>query len=331
MRRMSDLAGLLREHPPFVDAFLALLGAIAGSFASAAVYRIPREGTSLLNPKRSHCPACGARIRWHDNLPLVSWLVLRGRCRDCRQPFGAGYLVHEIGLAVLFVAAGRSWAALEGPVALGVVLVALTGLWIAAAIDFRHLILPDGITLGGIPAGFAASALVPALHFRAAGDRIPWGASLFGLGPEDPHVLVALASAAVGCVGAWAGMMAIRVVFSRLLGQEAMGLGDVKYLAAVGAWLGLEGAVLTLLIGVFAGAILGVLNVVRMIVVVAARRRRRGSRLSYTHTPWFVGWLAGRTIPFGPPLILGTILVLLAPDRVHAWVLEAWPRLAAGR
>lgn len=328
---MSWLEVLQQESPGLYTAFLVICGAMAGSFASAAIFRIPQEGMSIVKPARSHCPKCKATIRWHDNLPIVGYLLLMGRCRDCKAGFGPGYLIHEVGLAGLFYAAGHSWLADSsvggGPVALILAFVALTGLWIAMAVDFRHFILPDGITIGGVPFGLLAAVLVPAFHIWPGLEGQPLGTSWVGLTPESPAWQLALISGILGSLISFGFLFGIGRLFSYLLKQEALGFGDVKYLAAVGAFLGLEGSVWTLAVGVFAGAILGVVNVVRMILVVAHRRKTQGKGHKYVHSSAYIGWQAGRTIPFGPPLILGTTLTLLAPASVHQFFLETWPQI----
>jgi leader peptidase (prepilin peptidase)/N-methyltransferase len=307
---------------------------MAGSFASAAIFRIPQEGMSIISPARSHCPCCKAQIRWHDNLPVVGYLLLLGRCRDCKARFGPGYLIHEVGLAYLFYLAGYTWLADStqggGPAALGFAFVALTGLWIAMAIDFRHFILPDGITLGGIPFGLFAAWMVPAFHIGPGLGSMPLGLDWFGIPPDLPPNQLALISGILSSLISFGFLFGIGRLFSYLLRQEALGFGDVKYIAAVGAFLGLEGSVWTLAVGVFAGAVLGVVNVLRMILVVRHRRRTQGNNHIYAHSFAHVGWLAGRTIPFGPPLILGTILVLMAPASVHQFFLETWPQFLNG-
>jgi len=321
---------LLQQSPALYNTFLGVLGAMMGSFASAAIFRIPQEGMSVVRPARSHCPKCNATIRWHDNLPIVGYLILRGRCRDCKAGFGPGYLVHELGLAALFLWMGHSWMADPaqggGPLAMIFGGIALTALWIAAAIDFRHLILPDGITLGGIPFGLLAAFLVPAFHIWP-GNEIPMGMSLFTLPADLSPSTLALVSGILASSVSFGFLFGIGRLFSYLLKQEALGFGDVKYLAAVGAFLGLEGSLWTLAVGVFSGAVLGVINVVRMILVVGHRRRTQGRAHNYVHGTAKVGWLVGRTIPFGPPLILGTMLVMLAPTDIHRFFLETWPQL----
>ncbi len=334
MPGLNGAYATLYGQPVLFGAFLGIFGAIAGSFASAAIYRIPRAPEmSLLRPLRSRCGSCGATIAWYDNLPILSYLLLRGRCRACGTRYGAGYLVHEIGLAGLFLAAGHSWAAAAGFLPLLAVCLALTALWIAAAVDFAHFILPDGITIGGQIAAIPAVLLAPGLHLWPGRLDLPWGAALatrFGLDPAAPDWQIAAASGLVGWAVAFGLAFGIGRLFSYLLRQEALGFGDVKYLAAVGAWTGLEGALWTLLIGVFAGSLFGVLNVVRMIFVVRRRRRARGSGLAYAHSAVRIGWLKGRLIPFGPPLILGTTLVLLAPSSVHHFFLVTWPEWISG-
>ncbi len=313
----------LRGLSGLYSGFLAVLGAVAGSFASAAIYRLPREELSLLRPARSFCPACEAPIRWFDNLPLLSYALLRGRCRSCGVRYGPVYLLNEIGLAGLFVVAGGSWAADVGPVALVLLLVALTALWIAAVVDWQHLILPDEITKGGIAFGFLAAFLAPEFQLGADGG-VPWAASLAGLTAEQGPRTLALASAAISSAASFLLLFGIGELFSYLLRQEALGFGDVKYLAAVGALAGLEGSAWTLMVGVLAGSVLGVLNILRMVLVVHRRRRSRKRDRSF-RSSLHLGWLLGRQIPFGPPLVLGTALVLLAPRATQTFFLQTWP------
>ncbi|HEX9794120.1 MAG TPA: prepilin peptidase [Planctomycetota bacterium] len=316
----------LREQAVLYPLFLGLFGAVAGSFASAAAYRMPREDLSLLRPVRSMCPACQRRLAWYENLPLLGWVLLRGRCAGCKAPISWTYLLHEVGLAALFVVAGRTWAPAHGPLALVLMLLALTGLWIAAAIDWKHLILPDELTLGGIPFGMAASALVPAFHlWDQHSAQAPWGVGWTGLDPLASPVWTALASSAIAAAAAGAFLFGLRALFSYLLRQEALGLGDVKYLMAVGALLGLEGSAWTLLVGVLVGAVLGVCNIIRMTCVVYARRRKKRLRKGMADT-LRTGWMLGRLIPFGPSLVVGTMLVLLAPLETRRFFLESWPK-----
>lgn len=307
---------------------LGLLGAIAGSFATAAIYRIPHPEKGLLHPRRSQCPTCGSLIRWFDNLPLLSYVVLGGRCRSCSESVGAGYLLTELVVVALFLLAGLTWPGGE-PVRLVLSLVVITALVIATVIDWNHFILPDGITLGGIPFGFAASILAPEFQGVVPGEN-HWVAELLGFDfATSPHLAAAL-SAAVGCSSAWLLLLGTRALFSAILKEEALGLGDVKLLAAVGALFGLDGVGWTVLLGVLLGSALGIANIVRMTALIDRRSRRRGRPLPL-RAALRKGWWHGRRIPFGPPLALGAGLYLVVPELVRSFFLVTWPSLLTGR
>ena len=314
----------LRDSDVLYFGFLLLLGAMAGSFSSAAIHRLPAADMTMTNPRRSKCPGCGYQLRWYDNLPVLSYLFLLGSCRSCGQHISVAYLLNEVFLAGVFLFLGTcSWAAEVGPVALAVLLAVITALWIAAVIDWNHFILPDEITVGGLPVAVLASVLVPQLHLWS-GDGLPWGLEWVGLSRLSAPWLLALASSLIGAATSFILLFGIRALFSYLLRQEALGFGDVKYMASVGALVGLEGSLWVLLVGVATGSILGIVNVVRMILVVHYRRQRRGRNKSGRDT-LHLGWMLGRQIPFGPPLIIGTVLVLLLPLATRTFFLETWP------
>jgi leader peptidase (prepilin peptidase)/N-methyltransferase len=208
-----------------LDVYAALVGLIVGSYLNVVVHRLPR-GLSTVAP-RSRCPACGAPIGARDNLPLVSWVLLRGRCRHCGAVISWRYPALEAATALLFVACvERFGIAVEALVAATfcALLIAL------AAIDAEHYLLPDRLTLPGIALGLAVQ------------PWIDWG----GLVP-------ALLGTALG-----AGIL---LVFWGLWllwrGEEGMGLGDVKMLAMVGAFLGWKGVLVTLLSASVAGSLVG--------------------------------------------------------------------------
>jgi prepilin signal peptidase PulO-like enzyme (type II secretory pathway) len=227
-------------------------------------------------------------------------------------------------LGALFLWAGNhSWPVDAGPFPFAIFLLVLVCLWIAAVIDWKHFILPDEITLWGIPFGLLVSLLTPEFQMGTPMD-LPWGCSWLGLTLEDPAWKLSLAASILGASSAFTLLFGIRALFSYLLGQEALGLGDVKYLAAVGALVGLEGSAWTFLIGVVLGAFLGLANVPRMIFVVHFRRLARGRNLPIWNS-CHLGWLLGRRIPFGPPLIAGTALFLAFPEAVRRFFLESWP------
>lgn len=239
--------------------YAALLGLIVGSYLNVVIYRLPR-GLSTVLP-RSSCPSCGATIRARDNVPIVSYLVLGGRCRDCQAKISWLYPLLETITAALFVACllhfGLTLDALAGAL-FGSLMIAL------GAIDAEHMILPDRLTLPGILAGLALQ---------------PWLSPAWGVG-----LRAALIGAAVGAavlLALWATWWAVRR-------EEGMGLGDVKMLALIGAFLGWKGVLVALFFGALAGAVTGL-----------ALMRARGAGMK---TP----------LPFGTFLALGGLLALFA-------------------
>src|SRR2546423_472461 len=142
----------------FFSAIAFALGAVVGSFLNVCIYRLPRD-LSVNKPRRSFCPACRKEIPWFHNLPLLSWLFLRGHCANCGAKIPFRYFLVELITALLFFAV---WRTFPWQLALAYwVFVAL--LIVATFVDFEHFIIPDEITLGGIAAGLVASAIVPAL------------------------------------------------------------------------------------------------------------------------------------------------------------------------
>ena len=203
-----------------------LLGLVVGSFLNVVAYRLPRE-ESLARPP-SRCPACGTPIAWHDNVPVLSWIVLRGRCRSCRAPIPVRYPALELANAVLWTLAFRAaptWCDF------------VTGAFLCSAglalflIDLDFEILPDAITLPGIAVGIA-------LSFCSA-RRTP---------------LSAVLGAALGAGGLWL----LAFLYEKIAGQEGMGLGDVKMLGMAGALLGPAGMVVTIMAASLAGSVVGV-------------------------------------------------------------------------
>jgi leader peptidase (prepilin peptidase)/N-methyltransferase len=210
-----------------------LFGIVAGSFVNVVIHRFPR-GESVVFPG-SHCPACGAPIRAMDNVPILSWLLLRGRCRDCRAPISARYPLVELVNGILWVAVyvrAPGWADFASGAFLCSACIALL------AIDAEFRILPDRITLTGIAVGLGLSFL--------SQTRTP---------------VSALGGAALGAGGLWL----LAFVWEKVRKVEAMGLGDVKMLGMVGALLGASGVVLTVLLASVAGSLVG-------LAMVAARR-----------------------------------------------------------
>jgi leader peptidase (prepilin peptidase)/N-methyltransferase len=229
--------------------FAALTGAVVGSFLNVVIWRLPR-GESLSHP-RSRCPRCGTLIRWFDNVPVLSWLLLRARCRSCRAPISARYPGVELLTAALFLLAALRWPgdlATASVVALG-----LAGLVAISFIDLDHRIIPDRITKPGMVLAVAL-APVGALHPR---DWLP------DLTPG----LVAWLHAGAGLLVGYGSILAVRLLGRLAFRKEAMGLGDAKLLGFVGALTGPAGAFYTLVLACLSGAVVGIL------VLLAARRR----------------------------------------------------------
>lgn len=206
-------------------AFTALVGLAAGSFCNVLVCRLPR-GESVVSPP-SHCPRCGDSIPWYLNVPVLSWLVLLGKCRSCKAPISVRYPLVELGVGALFVASAWRWDFTPAALASSVFCLMVVAL---SLIDLEHQILPDLLTYPGIVLGAVFCPFVP---------WTDWKASLIG----------SAAGAAVPMFFIW--------LWPRLTGVEGMGWGDVKLLAMVGAFLGWKGVVLTILVGSLTGAVVG--------------------------------------------------------------------------
>jgi len=239
-------------------------GACLGSFLNVCIHRIPRE-ESVIRP-RSHCPACGALIAWHDNIPLVSYLALRARCRQCGIRISPRYFLVELLVAALFVLVWLKYGTADTARPLGLapvtefgpVLVywlAVFGLTLGTFVDFEHMIIPDRVTIGGIATGLLLSAFFPALHHQ--------GAFYGGIGSS-------FIGAAVGFGLLWG----IAVLGKLAFRKDAMGFGDVKLMGAIGAYLGWIAVLFTVLVSSFLGAIVGV-------SLVVAGKREMQSRIPY--------------------------------------------------
>lgn len=281
----------------------ALFGACVGSFLNVVIHRLPQEDPAKRSlGGRSHCPYCGVQIRAADNVPVFGWLLLRGRARCCGKPIAARYPLVEALTAALFwlVASHGPWplpirgdevdglvvasAAEVAGFALSLVFVAL--LVACTFIDFDHQILPDRLTKPGMALG-VLGGLWPGIA-----------------GPisADPATPFALRTALASLAGLGAGILVtggIRKLGTVVFRKEAMGLGDVKFLGMIGAFLGWQGALLTMFLGCIAGALVGG----------AANLR---------------GGLSAR-IPFGPYLAIGALVAMLAGGAVIELLFVTWP------
>ncbi len=239
--------------------YAGLLGAAIGSFINVLVARLP-VGESPVRPRYS-CPACGAMIAWYDNIPIVSWLVLRGRCRRCGSRISIEYPLVEAGTALIWVGVawlyGPSWTGLQGAVLLSIVLA-------IALIDARHYLIPDPLSLGGLVAGLALAPL-----------------------PGPPSVLASI----LGAVAGFGVLFVVGVAGEWAFKKPAMGGGDMKMMAMIGAFLGPAGAMLTIFLGALVGTI--------VFAPVALR--------------------TDREVPFGVFLALGAAATFLLGDALTDW------------
>lgn len=205
--------------------FFFLLGLLFGSFANVVILRLPK-GESIVTP-RSHCPQCKSLIAWYDNLPVLSWLLLRGRCRNCKTWISARYPLVELITGFLFAAVfwkyGYSWSTLE-------YIIFVWALVIVSFIDIDHMILPDVFTLSGIVIGLAGAALNPERDFISSFAGVIFGGGI---------------------------LWSVAVLYYALRKEEGMGGGDIKLLAWMGAILGWQAIPFIILVSSVLGSIIG--------------------------------------------------------------------------
>ncbi|MFA6715246.1 MAG: prepilin peptidase [Victivallaceae bacterium] len=252
---------------PFWYAAAFILGACVGSFLNVVIYRVP-EGISLISPP-SHCPKCKKDIPWYLNIPMLSWLLLRGKCAECSCRIPIRYFLIELLTGVMFLLVFAKAVFYHEPLQLLAVYFGLTMLVITTVfIDFEHQIIPDKTTYPAMVLGLVSAAVFPITWFTGS------------------HWL-ALGQSAL-CLAVCGGLLALFTLLgSKLFGRDALGWGDVKYIAAIGACLGGRAAYFTLLFGAITGATVG--------IVLMIRKKKD-----------FEG-----TISFGPFLAAGTYVWLL--------------------
>ena len=225
-------------------------GACIGSFLNVCIYRIPRD-ESVVKP-RSHCPHCGKMIAWYHNLPLISYLALKGRCAYCSAKITSRYFWVELLTAVLFL---LIWDKYGIDPRTPVYWLMISGLILGTFVDFEHMIIPDRVSIGGMYAGVALSLLFPVMHHT---DSFIWS----GLWSVVGMVAGAGSLWSVGVIGKWA------------LKKDAMGFGDVKLLGAIGAFLGWQAVIFTIVFSSLIGSVVGV-------GFIAAGKREWQSRIPY--------------------------------------------------
>jgi leader peptidase (prepilin peptidase)/N-methyltransferase len=288
--------------PWFFPGAAFIVGACVGSFMNVVICRLP-AGQSVVAPG-SHC-ACGAPVAWRDNIPIFSWLRLRGRARCCGRSFSARYLGVELLTAGLFLAC---WL-LFPPAKAVCGMVFLSALIGATCIDLEHMIIPDSLSLGLGVAGVILSFLVPALHDQRG----------------EFFALDSLRSGGAGVVGLLIGsglVLWIALLAEAVLKKESMGFGDVKFAGAIGAFTGWPGAIFA----VFGGAIVGSIWIALALLWKKLSSRNPSSRPPTAGSEAPQAALGfGTRIPFGPMLAVAAAIYFLGAD---AWVKAYIGRLA---
>jgi len=247
---------------PVASVLFFVFGLLVGSFLNVCIYRLPRRES--LNWPGSHCTSCDRPLSWYENIPLVSWLVLRGRCRTCHTPISPAYPIIEALTGLVFLAAFDLYALTP---LLAVRLLFACSMIVLFVIDLQHRILPNVITVPGVVVGLAASLWLPPGWLSSSLGLLLGGGSLFLIGE----------------------------VYYRTRGVEGMGMGDVKMLAMIGAFLGWKAVLVTLILSSFSGALVG-------IGLIALSRG--GMRLA---------------LPFGTFLSLGALAAMLVGEPLVRW------------
>jgi leader peptidase (prepilin peptidase)/N-methyltransferase len=233
----------------FEAALAFVFGLLIGSFLNVCIYRWPLD-LSVVTP-RSHCPRCEAPIAWYDNVPVLSYLVLRGRCRGCGKSISYRYPLVELLTAFLFGWIVWQLGFTPGAAKFCILVAMLVALMFT---DLEERILPDEFTLGGLLVGLAFS---PFIHVPDITAHAVLGLLGFHLSDRTLSVAESLCGAILPAGTLWLGGW----LFEKFRHKEGLGLGDVKMMAMVGAFLGVRGALLTLVIGAMAGSIVGLIYI----------------------------------------------------------------------
>ncbi len=275
--------------------FVFVFGSYIASFLNVCIWRIPREESVVWPP--SHCPKCNARIRWYQNIPILSWIALRGRCASCRQPISARYVLVELMGGVLFLLVYLQWASgyfLHASPIFGlqpfanvwmvpVCWLVFSGLILGSFVDLDYYYLPDRVTIGGMLLGAPLSFAVPELQ----GETQRLTALYWSLG-----------GMAVGFFGLWA----VSWLAAKAFKKDALGFGDVKLLGAVGAFFGPFAVLFTIVVSSLVGSLAG--------GVLILRGKAK------------IGGLTA--VPYGPFLALGTVTWVFWGPCVVNWYLRAF-------
>ncbi len=289
---MASLEALLGIPEFFGYIFVFVIGAAIGSFLNVVIYRVPNEMSIVL--PNSACPNCKAAIKPYDNIPVLSWLILRGKCRNCKEPIAWRYPAVELLTAVIFCLV--YWQIGLTPY-LPVALAFSAAMISLVFIDAEHMILPNVITYPMFAIALIIRVVFPVVF---AGNYfsdtlyapLTW---MHGF----PAWAVSLAGAVLGALVGGGSLWLIGEVWQRLRGVEAMGLGDVKLLFGIGALFGWRLTILTIFIGAFTGAIAG--------VALISRQKEKDMQTQ---------------IPFGIFLGIGSFVAMLFGEQMIGWYLN---------
>ena len=299
---------------PFYASAIALLGLAFGSFLNVCIYRLPL-GLSVVSPG-SACPNCKRPIAFYDNLPVLSWLILRGRCRNCHATISARYLVVEMLTASLFLGCYAYFGLTLATLKFCVFGFLLLGLIFT---DAETKLLPDKLTLPGLALGLGFSLLVP-VHDLAS-QFLPGMLNL----PFSAEVATRLFSFIDSALGAALGASFIYgagAAYLRWRGAEGMGFGDVKLMAMVGSFLGIKLTVLTIFAASLVGSLFGLTTV---FIVWIKRTQRFARRLANVQAARRRGWRSAQMVyrhyqmPFGVFLGSMALLALFAGNQFLSW------------
>ena len=282
--------------PVLASAYALVVGLCVGSFLNVCVARWPRE-LSVIKP-RSRCPQCGHQLAWYENIPLLSWIALRARCRCCDERISAIYPALELLVGIVWLLSVRSYGPSFTALRLAVFITLLLGV---AITDLQHYLIPDGFTITGLLFMLGTALLAPFL-----------GESLIFAGPYDALVGACAGAGLIAIVG-WLGEAA--------LGREAMGMGDMTLMAFVGAALGPSRAIAT----VFVGATIGAVAFLAIVYPIAMVRRGRVTPQTELALGATQQSLQLPMVPFGVFLSPAAALMLTWGDQLLGRVFPASP------
>jgi leader peptidase (prepilin peptidase)/N-methyltransferase len=274
---------------PLILVVAGIFGAVIGSFLNVVIHRVPREESIVLPSSR--CPSCGAEISFYDNVPVLSYLMLGGRCRSCKVHISARYPAVELLTALLWVAV--AWR--DGlSFALPFDLIFVTAITALIFIDAEHMILPNAITYPGIAFALIARVALPFLMGAPHFDDLPM--LLNGVLAGMPIWAASLVGALIGALAGGGSLWLMGWIWEKLRGVEAMGLGDVKMMFMVGAYLGWRLTILNIFLGVFSGSLIG--------IGLMLRQGKRDMKM---------------LLPFGVFLGIGAIAAVLFGSQIVDW------------